>query len=380
MEALLELAIILIFARLVSELFVRMKLSPVLGEIMLGIFLGSAFLGLITKGEFWTVLSEISIIIMIFIVGLETNIKRLLHVGKTAAYVALFSVLVPLVAGFGIGTLFNYDWRASLFMGGILVATSIAVTARVFMDLGQVRSKLSQTILASAIIDDVVGLLILTLILAVTVESTDLMETLGREAEFLFIIIPIFWFTVPKFIIRIDRLEGEKAAFVVVLGLLFLCSFLAEWAGLATIIGAFVIGVIITRTPLSSIILEDTKPIYYFLAPIFFVFIGVNVNVSELTTSLFFVVSFSLVAILSKIVGGVLGGLFAGEGLRKGILFGVGMVPRGEVALIIALIGSKLNVIDDTIFAATAFMSFVTIVLSPLLLKHMVEKTTDGLK
>lgn len=157
MNILLELALILIFAKLVSEILLRVKLSPVLGEILLGVFMGSSFLGLISESVFWTILSEISVIIMIFVVGLEIKIEHLRRVGKTASFVAFGGVFIPLVSGFGMGLLFDYGWRMSLFIGGIITATSIAVTARVFMDLRQVRSRLSQTILTSAILDDIMG-------------------------------------------------------------------------------------------------------------------------------------------------------------------------------------------------------------------------------
>jgi Kef-type K+ transport system membrane component KefB len=376
-----QLAIILITAKIAGEVFQRLGLSSVIGEILAGVMLGSSFLGLIPDGPDLHLFAEMGIIFMIFLIGLETHVSQLRRIGKSAILVAAMGVIVPFGVGYILGEALGYPWQTSLFLGSILTATSVAVTVRTFMDLGKARSSVSQTILAAAIIDDILGLLILAMVLAFTgTGEGGLASNLGKAGLFFFIILPLGWWLIPRIIGWVRKMEGEGAVFTTVLGITFLFSFWSHWAGLASLIGAFLIGLIFGQLPEAEKISEDIKPLYYFLAPIFFVSIGVQVDLQEFSTALVFALILTLVAIITKVIGGQAGAYLGGLSLKKGLIIGVGMVPRGEVGLIIAGIGRQWHLIDDAVFSASAFMCLLTILLPPLFIKLLIRLYPEELE
>jgi Kef-type K+ transport system membrane component KefB len=376
MDWIFELAVILLAAKLGAELFKRIKQSPMLGEILAGVILGPSVLGLFHESEVLTLFAEIGIIFMIFMLGLETNLAQIRKVGALATAVAVMGIIVPFLGGWLVGVVLEVPWQTAFFFGSILTATSVAITARTLMDMDLTRSKLAQTVLAAAVIDDVVGLLVLALLLTVTGtgEEGGIKTTLAKEGIYLLLVLPIFWFAIPPLTRWLGRLEGEGALFVMVLGLTFLFSYLAKAAGLATIVGAFLIGLIFGRTTEASSIREQVEPIYYFMAPIFFVSIGVSVYLGQLWNVMLFAVFFSVIAIVTKVVGGMLGGVVLGAPLSAAAIVGVGMIPRGEVGLIVANLGREGGIIDQATFSAAAFMSVATILVTPTLLKWAIKR------
>jgi Kef-type K+ transport system membrane component KefB len=371
-----ELAVILLAAKLGAEIFNRLRQSPMLGEILAGVILGPSVLALFHESDILDIFAEIGIIFMIFMLGLETNVANLRKVGGRAAAIAVAGIVVPFAAGWFLGKAIGSSWETSLFFGAILTATSVAITARTLMDMDLTRSKLAQTILAAAVIDDIAGLLVLAIVLTVTGggEQGGIGLTLTKEGIFLLIIFPVFWYGIPLVTRWLKRLEGEGALFVMVLGLTFLFSYLAQLAGLATIVGAFLIGLIFGRTSEGVSIQEQVEPIYFFMAPIFFVSIGIAVHLDELWATLVFALIFSAVAVATKILGGALGGMVSRMRLSAAALVGIGMIPRGEVGLIVADLGLEGGIIDQSIFSAAAFMSVVTILVTPTLLKWTVKR------
>ena len=244
------------------------------------------------------------------------------------------------------------------------------------MDMDLTRSKLSQTVLAAAVIDDVAGLMILAVVLTLSGSGGEcgIALTLAREGIYLLIVLPIFWFLIPRVTNWLKHLEGEGSLFVMVLGLTFLFSYLAKAAGLASMVGAFLIGVIFGRTSESYSIQAQVEPIYYFMAPIFFVSIGVAVHLDQLWGAIIFAVALTVVAVVTKIVGGALGGMMTKMPLSTAAIVGIGMVPRGEVGLIVAGLGRQGGIIDEAAFSASAFMCVVTIIVTPFILKWAVAK------
>jgi Kef-type K+ transport system membrane component KefB len=376
-----QLAIILIGAKISGEAFQRLRVSPVIGEILAGVVLGGALLGLIPDGPDLHLFAEMGIIFMILLIGLETHVSELRRIGKTAFMVAVMGIIIPFGMGYILGEVLGYTWKTSLFLGSILTATSVAVTVRTFMDLGQARSSISQTILAAAIIDDILGLLVLALVLAFAGMGEEGLATkLERAGLFFFIILPLGWWLVPWIIALVRKMKGEGSIFTTVLGMTFLFSYLSHWAGLASLIGAFLIGLIFGQLPEAEKISEEIKILYYFLAPIFFVSIGVQVDIQEFSAALAFALLLTLVAIISKIIGGQAGAYLGGLNLKKGLIIGVGMVPRGEVGLIIAGIGRQWHLIDDAVFSASAFMCLLTILIPPLLIKLLIKLYPEELE
>ena len=377
-----QLAIILLAARIAGEGFQRLRASPVIGEILAGVLLGGSFLGLIPDGPELHLFAEMGIIFMILLIGLETHVSQLRRIGKTAILVALIGVVVPFGVGYILGEALGYPWKTSLFLGSILTATSVAVTVRTFMDLGMARSSVSQTILAAAIIDDILGLLILAVVLAFagTGEGGGLISKLEKAGLFFFVILPLGWWLVPRVIALVRRMEGEGTTFTTILGITFLFAFLSHWAGLASLIGAFLIGLVFGQLPEAERISEEIKPLYYFLAPVFFVSIGVQVDLWEFSTAIVFALLLTLAAIITKVIGGQAGAYLGGLSRKKGLIIGVGMVPRGEVGLIVAGIGRQWHLIDDAVFSAAAFMCLLTILLPPLFIKLLIKLYPEELE
>lgn len=371
-----ELAIILLAAKVGAEAFNRIKQSPMLGEIMVGIILGPSLLSILHESHTMELFAEIGIIFMIFMLGLETKVSHLRAVGARAMVIAISGIVIPFGAGWLLGVIIGAEWRTSLFFGAILTATSVAITARTLMDMDLTRSKLSQTVLAAAVIDDVVGLMILAVVLTLAGSGDEggIGLTLAKEGIYLLIVFPIFWFVIPPLTNWLKRLEGEGSLFAMVLGLTFLFSYLAIAAGLASMVGAFLIGVIFGRTSESSSIQAQVEPIYHFMAPIFFVSIGVAVHLADLWGAIVFAVVFTIVAIATKIIGGTVGGMFTRMKISTATLVGISMIPRGEVGLIVAGLGRQGGLVDEGTFSAAAFMCVITIIVTPPLLKWAVGK------
>jgi Kef-type K+ transport system membrane component KefB len=373
---LFELAIILLAAKLGAEFFNRFKQSPMLGEIFAGVVLGPSLFGLLHESHTLELFAEMGIIFMIFMLGLETKVSHLRAVGARASAIAIGGIAVPFGAGWLLGNAAGVSWQTSLFFGAILTATSVAITARTLMDMDLTRSKLAQTVLAAAVIDDVAGLIILALVLTVTGAGAGggIVVTLAREGIYLLVVLPIFWFLIPPVTRWLRHLRGEGSLFVMILGFTFLFSYLASIAGLASMVGAFLIGVIFGRTSESSSIQTQVEPLYHFMAPVFFISIGVAVHLSELWGAIVFAVVFTLVAIVTKIIGGALGGLLTRMPVSTAAVVGIGMVPRGEVGLIVAGLGRQGGLVDEATFSAATFMCVATVVITPYILKWAVAR------
>ncbi len=372
----LELAIILLSAKLGGEIFNRMKQSPMIGEILAGVLIGPSVLAWFHESRILDIFAEIGIIFMIFMLGLETNVANLRAVGVKATAIAIAGVVAPFVAGWLVGEAMREPWQTSLFFGAILTATSVAVTARTFIDMDLTRSKLAQIVMAAAVADDIIGLLVLTLVISVTGESggQSITETVIMSIVFLLVVFPAFWFLIPFLTRWLKRLEGEGALFVMVLGLTFLFSYLAKAAGLAAIVGAFLIGLIFGKTSEAPAIQEQVEPIFYFMAPIFFVSIGVGVHLVDLGEVIVFALVFTGIAVLTKIVGCGIGGAMFRMRVSSAVIVGIAMIPRGEVGLIVADLGKRDGVINEATFSAAAFMCVATILVTPPMLKWALQK------
>ncbi|MBI3127400.1 MAG: cation:proton antiporter [Candidatus Tectomicrobia bacterium] len=376
-----QLTLILIASRVGAVAVERVKMSAVIGEIGVGIILGASILGVLHPNEFLQRISTMGVIFMIFLVGLETKLDHILRVGKMALVVALAGVAVPFALGYGFGALAGYDWKTSMFFGAIMTATSVAITARVFMDMGVVRSGVSQTILAAAVIDDVVGLIVLTLVLALTGTSgRPLWVDFGLILGFLALVVPAFWWGVLRAHAWLKSHTGERMLLPFAFSALFLLSFLAEEVGLAAIVGAFLIGMMLASTPDHMFFLTGVNPVNVLLAPAFFVVAGIQVNMGAMMTAFGFTLVFFALAVLGKIGGCGLSALCLGANWRKSLLIGAGMIPRGEVGLIVALIGKQAKLLDDAAFTAAAMMAVLTTLIAPLLLKPMAGAWPDEMK
>src|SRR5712692_2285924 len=378
MEWLLYLGVILLAAKLGAEAAQRVGMSAVIGEIIVGVLLGHSVLNVIPESELVEALAEMGVLFMIFLLGLETKVAHVLEVGVTALLVALGGIMLPFALGYLTGWLVGLPWNTSLFLGAVLTATSVAISARVFLDVGMGRSRVTRIILAAAVIDDIVGLMVLSLVLALTGHSQARMDVqIGKEAIFLLIGFPVVWYLIPKVITRLRRLEGEGALFAVILGITFLFAYGGVLAGFEPIIGAFLIGIIFGRAQEALVIERQVESLVHFLAPIFFLHIGLLIDVSALSQGLGFVLVLTLMATIGKLVGSGGAALARHLPFREALLIGVGMVPRGEVGLIVAGIGARAGIFRTEIFSAAALMCILTVVVVPPFLRLLTHRQED---
>ena len=409
----LQLAVILIAAKLSGEICERfLKIPPVLGELGAGILIGPFALGGVdipglgplfedlhsaasgTEGftlpisdSLWS-LAQIGAIILLFTAGLETNLRQFLRYAGPASIVAVGGSVVPFILGVAVTVAFGYadgfgDPKA-LFVGAIFTATSIGISVRVLGDLRRLDTAEGVTILAAAVLDDVLGILILTVVLGIAIEgefsasSTGLiaLKTIG------------FWVALTGLGVllskRISDLFGRfrvsGAAMGLALGLAFLASALAEMFGLAMIIGAFSIGLALSGTDLAHRLEEPLRGVYAALIPIFFVVMGMLVDVTALGGVWQFGIAATVLAIVGKVVGSGVPALFTGFNLFGAWRIGIGMLPRGEVALIMAGIGVGAGLIRQELFGVVIIVTVVTTVLAPLVLAHSFPEGVSGLR
>ena len=409
----LQLAVILIAAKLSGEICERfLKIPPVLGELGAGILIGPFALGgvdipglgplfedlhsaasgaegftLPISDSLWS-LAQIGAIILLFTAGLETNLRQFVRYAGPASIVALGGSVVPFILGAAVTVAFGYadgftDPKA-LFVGAIFTATSIGISVRVLGDLRRLDTAEGVTILAAAVLDDVLGILILTVVLAIAIEgefsasSTGLiaLKTIG------------FWVALTGLGVllskRISDLFGRfrvsGAAMGLALGLAFLASALAEMFGLAMIIGAFSIGLALSGTDLAHRLEEPLRGVYAALIPIFFVVMGMLVDVTALGGVWQFGIAATALAIIGKVVGSGVPALFTGFNLFGAWRIGIGMLPRGEVALIMAGIGVGAGLIRQELFGVAIIVTVVTTMLAPLVLARSFPEGVSGLR
>jgi Kef-type K+ transport system membrane component KefB len=392
---LLGLVIVLLAAKLGGELLERVGQPAVLGELIAGVALGNAalvgFYGLdfLTTNEGLSILAELGVILLLFEVGLESNTREMMSVGPSSLAVATLGVVAPFFLGWGLSAwmLPEYDTLVHVFIGATLCATSVGITARVLGDLGKLSARESKVILGAAIIDDVMGLVILAVvsgIITATNQGTELaLAQVGlivlKAVAFLVGALLIGGWLSPKLFLMASRLRIKGMLLTLSLGFCFLLAYLAKTIDLEPIVGAFAAGLILEEVHYKDFLdrgeygLEELlHPISIFLVPVFFVLTGAKVDLSALGRFevLGFAAALSAVAIVGKMlcVFGVLE-----KGLDR-ISIAVGMVPRGEVGLIFAGIGASLilrgePVIDISVFSAVVIMVMVTTLMTPPALK-----------
>jgi len=382
-ELLIALLAIFAAAKIFGELAERIGQPAVLGEMVGGIVIGVSGLHLIDAHDpLLHVLAELGVLLLLFLIGLETDIHRLLSVGGAAMSVALAGVVLPFAAGYGVGMWLGYPTTVSVFLGAALTATSVGITARVLSDLGHLKSDESQVILGAAVVDDILGLVLLTVITAIAAGESMTLLGVGRifGVAFGFVAVALVAgsFLAPRLIALITRLRVGKALFFASIMFAFGLAYLADLVGSALIIGAFAAGLVLAKTDRGRDIEHEVYDVAQFFIPIFFVSVGAAVDLKALNpfnadTRQFFVVGMLLTAV--AIVGKLLAGYAAfGRPLRK-IVIGVGMVPRGEVGLIFAQLGLSAGLLSSGLYSSVALMVMITTFVAPPALRALLAGT-----
>ena len=378
---LLELALILVAAKLIGEFAEKIGVPAVLGEILAGIIIGPSALGLVNPSDSLFLIAELGAILLLMQVGMETDVNELRRVGRSAMTVALIGVGLPLIFGSVTGLALGESGNTAIFMGATLTATSVGITARVFGDLRALTTREARIVLGAAVADDVLGLIILTIVTRVVEEGTIGIGTIATTSltAFAFLAVASFvgFTAVPKVIVLVVQKASSSAAVsVIAVGLALAYSGIADAAKLAPIIGAFVAGTALGRTVAHERIERDVAAVASLFVPVFFLQIGLETDVASMVRPKVLAMAGLLivVAVFTKVVAGVGAGRNGGDRL----LIGLGMMPRGEVGLIFATIGLGVGVFDDDLYAALVLVVLATTVISPAALRWRIGQSRIG--
>ena len=368
---LLPLAGMLVGAKVAAQISVRCGLPAVFGELMLGLLFGPSLLGLIQPNETIHVLANIGVILLMFMAGLETDTVAMKEVGAASLLTALGGVVLPLVGGLAVGAAFGMEWHHALFLGTVLTATSVSISAQTLRELGKLRSREGSTIMGAAIIDDVLGVLVFALVMSLAGDG-NLWLTLIKMTLFF----PVAWFigdkVVPVLVRWEQRLHHREASLAMLLGLVLTYAWAAEVIGsVATITGAYLLGVVVSRHAKEGHIVHGGTAAlgYAFFIPLFFVYIGVQANASGLLAAPLLTTLLIVVAIITKVVGGGLGARWGGLSNRSSFQVGIGMISRGEVALVLAGAGLANNMLTPGLFSVLIVVTLATTLVTPPLLR-----------
>ncbi len=359
-------------AKLLAELFERLGQPGIVGEILAGVLIGPSVLGWVTPNEVMSTLAAIGVMFLLFRVGLELNPAELLKIGGTAAMVAVAGVIVPFFAGWGIWALWGNPHLESVFVGAALTATSVGITAQVLSSKGLLSLTASKIILAAAVIDDVLALLVLGVVSSLAEGKVNFLELILTPLfSIIFVVVVFRWGhrTVGKMVTRLEgRLKISEETFVVTMILLFALAALSAKAGVAAITGAFLAGTALSES-LPKRVHEQANGIAELFIPFFLAGIGLHFDLRAFTnrTTLMLTLVILVAAILSKVLACGLGAARYGFTVARQV--GLGMIPRGEFCIVVAQIGLGLKVIPASTYAIVVFMAVLTTVLAPPLVK-----------
>jgi Kef-type K+ transport system membrane component KefB len=370
-EILLSLFVIFVAAQIGAAIARRLTLPGVVGEILAGCVVGPSALGWINASEPLEVLAEIGVVLLLFAVGLETRLDEMKRVGRSAFMVGVLGVIVPFVCGslWAHGT--GFDWAKSLFVAAAFVATSAGITARVLQELGVLQREESRVILGAAVIDDILAMLLLGVVTALQagedVQVSKLLVVVGEAVGFVVAIGLVGTQLARRWAARLSKFQ-LSSALSVALALCLGLAYASTQFGLAAIIGAFLAGMVASELPQRDTLEHQVQPLLALMTPFFFVLTGTKIELAQLANvdTLLTLTLITLIALLSKLLGGFLGALRLGK--RSALIVGVGMMPRGEVGVVIASLGLAAGVFSPRTYALIVAMSLLTSVITPPLL------------
>ncbi|WP_145410541.1 cation:proton antiporter [Paenibacillus xylanexedens] len=373
MEFILSLALILIFTKLAGHISVRLGQPSVLGKLIVGVILGPALLNWVPKSDFIHYMAEIGVLLLMFIAGLETDLDQLKKNWKSAFAVAVGGVILPFIGGYGAAVGFGMSQTHALFFGLLFCATSVSISVQTLKDMNQLSSREGTTILGAAVVDDVLVVVLLAVMMSLLgtgAGDISIGLLIGKKLLFFVMIIAAGWFLVPRIMKWMEPLKVTETVITAGLIICFGFSYFAEWMGVAGIIGAFAAGIAISQTSFKHEVETKLEPIAYgIFVPVFFVSIGLNVQFDGVGSQIGFIVVISLIAIVTKLLGGGAGALLTGFDRKSSLAIGSGMISRGEVALIIASTGLASGLLDSKYFTSVVIMVIITTLVTPPLLK-----------
>lgn len=381
-KILFDLLLMFAAAKIIGELFERVKQPAVIGEILAGIVLGPFIFGLINPlhaetFHVYEVFAEVGVIILLFSIGLHIKVDDILKVGKTSSVVAILGVILPFFFGYLYTLTSDHTTVEAMFIGAAMVATSVGITARVFADLGILDSRVAKVMLAAAVIDDILALLVLAVVTGLgqgAISYVKITLLTLEAAGFIIFLTIIGKGLIPRLGPFLGFFKTKNAPFALALLFCLGLSAVASYIDLAAIVGAFMAGMVLAELNVEFRFSSKFESLYDFFVPFFFVVMGTQVDLSVFTR--FNLVGAALIltlfAILGKLIGCGLGALSLGW--KEASVVGVGMVPRGEVGMIVASIGLGMGVISTDLYSIVIFMVIATTILTPPVLAVMISR------
>ncbi len=385
----LQLLAILLMARFLAEVSVRLGLPSVIGELIAGVILGPSLLGWLQPNEVLKLLAEIGIILLLFQVGLETDIQRLATSGRKSLVVAIGGFFVPFILGYWLSsTVFELPILVSLFIGGTLTATSIGITVRVLADLGRQHSPEGQIVLGAAVMDDILGVVLLALLYEFSIGGGINLLNIGKVVLFIgtfFVLAPLAAKLISVLIHRFDKMNNMPGLIpTTIVSLVLFFAWLAHVVGAPELLGGFAAGLALSRrfflpfgvalstdAEFSNRIDSQMKPIIQLFVPIFFVMVGVSLNLHQIDWSSGYIWIFSLIFFVLSIVGKFAGVFFIRESMYMKSMIGLSMVPRGEVGIIFAELGRVSDIFNNEVYAGMIIVIALTTIAPPLVMKWL---------
>jgi Kef-type K+ transport system membrane component KefB len=379
-QFLFTIFVMFVAAKLAAEIFERLKQPAVAGEILAGVVIGPSVLGLVAPSELTEALSEIGVIFLLFLVGLETKPADIFRVGWRALLVAVLGVIVPFIAGYLIMFAWGETQIEAVFVGAALVATSVGITARVLGQMGLLGLEVSRIILGAAVIDDILGLLILAVVSSLAKEGGVNYVQIGTTAAlavgFTLLVILVGARAVSRIRGRVENLKLGQSYLIFGLSLCLGLALVASYIGVAAIIGAFLAGMALSESAEDTDMPHQAEAVTEFLLPFFLTNIGMQLKLDALLNrnTIILALAVTILAALSKLIGCGLAALPLGK--KKAAQIGIGMVPRGEVGVVVAQIGLSLNAVDAAAYGVVLFMAVATTLIAPPLLARLFRDET----
>jgi len=356
----------------------RINQSAVIGLILVGLLVGPSALGLITYTDFVRGLAQLGAVILLFVIGLEFDVKEILSLRN--GVIAGVGVIIPWIGGYGISILFGFNTASAIFIGTALTATSIAITANVLKELGKLQTAAAKAIIGAAVIDDVLSLLVLSIsadAVSGSLSAGGIALVAIKAVAFIVIGGAFGIFVISKYIERLDATgfckKFPEFIFIFAMMMAFLYALCAEAVGLSAIVGAFIAGVSFERVEISHSknFKEGAEYLQIIFASIFFVSLGVIADLKAITPEIFlFLIVLTIVAIVTKVIGCGLPARAMGMKRKDALIVGFGMAPRGEVAMIVALIGLEAGIIDQGVYVVLVLMSLLTTIITPIVYRN----------
>lgn len=379
-----DLAIIVVFAKLFGIVARKLKAPQVVGEIVAGLLIGPSVLGLVNLSDFLSQMAEIGVILLMFSAGLETNLHDLIKTGFKATLIACAGVFVPLVGGtvlygsfYGFSKVGTPEFYSAVFIGVILTATSVSITVQALREMGKLKGLIGTTILSAAIIDDVIGIIVLTVVIGLK-DATTKAGTVVISTVLFFVFALVIGFIIYKVFKFVDsKYPHTRRIPIMGLALCLAMAYIAEkYFGIADITGAYVAGIILCNIRDSEYIAEKMDiNSYMIFGPIFFASIGLKTDISDLNVSiLIFAVAFVFVGLICKIIGCGLVARLCRFSWADSLKIGVGMMTRGEVALIVSQKGLNVGLLSPVYFTAVILLIIVSSISTPIILKVLYAK------